>query len=97
VHLEEEEARLQAMVERRLHTLQDHHQGIPTHQQVARPPAMRARQLDRLKDTAGHRRPILVRREDKEEEDKDQVAHRPTLQHLRDRVCIFVGMQHVGM
>jgi len=97
VHLEEEEGRRQAMVERSFHTLQAHHLDIPTHLQLARHLAMRARQSVRLQDTAGHRRPMLVRRVHKDQVFKDQVAHRPTLQHLRDRVCIFVGMQDVGM
>lgn len=96
MRLEEEEGRRQAMEERRLHTLQAHHLDIPTHLQVARRLAMRARHSLRLKDTAGHLRPMLVRQEDKDQEEADQVAHRPTLQHLRDRVSIFVGMQHVG-
>ena len=62
---------------------------MPAHLEQGRPQAMRARQAVRLQDTAGHRRPILVRRERK---DQDLGALRPTLQHLRVRVCIFVGM-----
>ena len=91
MRLEEEEGRRQAMVERSLHTLQAHLLDIPARLQVGRHQAIRARQSVRLQDTAVHRRPMLVRREHK---DQDQGAHRPTLQHLRDRVCIFFG--HAG-